>query len=140
MRVWDTKLGQCKLVLSGHLQSVTCVKWGGSNLLYTSSHDRTVKVWRADDVSEGRAIEWSEFRTLTRTLPPCSEAWKRSESAPTVALAFLQAANQAQNLFQWFQLCMSCLGTPTKQTCFFNSSLEICTDNYHPHVRPPQMF
>ena len=51
VRIWDTVLYQCKLVLSGHLQSVTCVKWGGTNLLYTASQDRTVKVWKADDVS-----------------------------------------------------------------------------------------
>lgn len=51
VRIWDTKLCQCKLVLSSHLQSVTCVKWGGSDLLYTASQDRTLKVWRADDVS-----------------------------------------------------------------------------------------
>ena len=50
IRIWDTVLSQCKLVLSGHAQSVTCLKWGGSNLLYTGSQDRTVKVWRADDV------------------------------------------------------------------------------------------
>lgn len=30
---------------------MTCVKWGGDGLLYTSSQDRTVKVWRAKDVS-----------------------------------------------------------------------------------------
>ncbi|XP_074640596.1 notchless protein homolog 1-like [Tubulanus polymorphus] len=49
IRVWDVVLGQCQVVLSGHLQSVTCIKWGGSNLLYTSSQDRTVKVWRPED-------------------------------------------------------------------------------------------
>ena len=51
MRIWDTTLSQCKLVLTSHSQSVTCLRWGGSNLLYTGSQDRTVKVWRADDVS-----------------------------------------------------------------------------------------
>ena len=51
VRVWDTVLCQNKLVVSGHQQSVTCVKWGGTDLLYTASQDRTVKVWRAEDVS-----------------------------------------------------------------------------------------
>lgn len=51
LRVWDTVLGRCEKILTGHTQSVTCVKWGGDGLLYTSSHDRTVKVWRAKDVS-----------------------------------------------------------------------------------------
>lgn len=51
IRVWDTVLGRCEKILTGHTQSVTCVKWGGDGLLYTSSQDRTVKVWRAKDVS-----------------------------------------------------------------------------------------
>lgn len=51
IRIWDTVLGQCEKILTGHTQSVTCVKWGGDGLLYTSSQDRTVKVWRAKDVS-----------------------------------------------------------------------------------------
>ena len=50
MRVWDTLLCQCVLTLGGHLQSVTCVKWGGTDLIYSSSQDRTVKVWRGSDV------------------------------------------------------------------------------------------
>lgn len=51
IRVWDTVLGRCEKIMTGHTQSVTCVKWGGDGLLYTSSQDRTVKVWRAKDVS-----------------------------------------------------------------------------------------
>lgn len=51
IRVWDAVLGRCEKILTGHTQSVTCVKWGGDGLLYTSSQDRTVKVWRAKDVS-----------------------------------------------------------------------------------------
>lgn len=51
IRIWDTALGRYEMILTGHTQSVTCVKWGGDGLLYTSSQDRTVKVWRAKDVS-----------------------------------------------------------------------------------------
>lgn len=51
VRIWDSVLGRCEKILTGHTQSVTCVKWGGDGLLYTSSQDRTVKVWRAKDVS-----------------------------------------------------------------------------------------
>ena len=36
--------------LSGHLQSVTCMQWGGEGLIYSGSQDRTIKVWRDDDV------------------------------------------------------------------------------------------
>ncbi|XP_058857336.1 notchless protein homolog 1 [Acipenser ruthenus] len=49
IRIWDTVLGKCDKILTGHVQSVTCVKWGGDGLLYSSSQDRTIKVWRAQD-------------------------------------------------------------------------------------------
>ena len=51
VRIWDTMLFKTTLVLSGHTRCVTCVRWGGEGLIYTSSQDRTIKVWRAKDVS-----------------------------------------------------------------------------------------
>lgn len=53
VRVWDTTLGRCEHILTGHTQSVTCLRWGGDGLLYSASQDRTLKVWRARDVSAG---------------------------------------------------------------------------------------
>ncbi|PHH66754.1 hypothetical protein CDD81_5886 [Ophiocordyceps australis] len=29
--------------------SVSCVRWGGTGLIYTGSHDKTVRVWKAND-------------------------------------------------------------------------------------------
>ncbi|XP_071443730.1 notchless protein homolog 1 isoform X2 [Hetaerina americana] len=49
VRVWDAILGTCLLVLSGHVQGATCVRWGGTGLLYSASQDRTIKVWRSND-------------------------------------------------------------------------------------------
>nr|KAF6416608.1 notchless-like protein 1 [Molossus molossus] len=49
VRVWDTTSGRCERILTGHTQSVTCVRWGGDGLLYSASQDRTIKVWRAHD-------------------------------------------------------------------------------------------
>ncbi|KAK6190721.1 hypothetical protein SNE40_002522 [Patella caerulea] len=49
VKIWDTLKCECHITLSGHLQTISCVKWGGSNLLYTSSQDRTIKVYRAED-------------------------------------------------------------------------------------------
>uniref|UniRef100_A0A8C6ZMF4 Notchless protein homolog 1 n=1 Tax=Nothoprocta perdicaria TaxID=30464 RepID=A0A8C6ZMF4_NOTPE len=49
IRVWDTLMGRCDKILTGHTQSVTCVKWGGDGLLYSCSQDRTIKVWRSQD-------------------------------------------------------------------------------------------
>ena len=51
MRIWDVLLCKVVMVLSGHTHSVTGIKWGGEGLIYTSSQDRTIKVWRAKDVS-----------------------------------------------------------------------------------------
>ncbi|EEZ97691.1 notchless [Tribolium castaneum] len=57
VRIWDTVLCSCTRVISGHLKSVTVVKWGGLGLLYTASQDRTVKVWRAKDGVLCRTLE-----------------------------------------------------------------------------------
>ena len=58
MRVWDVLLCKAVLVLSGHTHSVTGIKWGGEGLIYTASQDRTIKVWRAKDVS------WMEIHII----------------------------------------------------------------------------
>lgn len=57
VRIWDTVLCNTVLTISGHLKSVTVVKWGGSGLIYTASQDRTVKVWRAKDGVLCRTLE-----------------------------------------------------------------------------------
>ncbi|XP_012216041.1 notchless protein homolog 1 [Linepithema humile] len=57
IRIWDTKRAQTCRVLSGHMKSVTCVKWGGSGLIYSASQDRTIKVWRAEDGVLCRTLE-----------------------------------------------------------------------------------
>ncbi|KAI8034952.1 hypothetical protein M5D96_012299 [Drosophila gunungcola] len=48
-RIWDVKLGQCLMNIAGHTNAVTAVRWGGAGLIYTSSKDRTVKMWRSAD-------------------------------------------------------------------------------------------
>ena len=45
LRIWNSQTMLCDFVLSGHLQSVTCVKWSGEGFVYSSSQDRTIKVW-----------------------------------------------------------------------------------------------
>jgi len=49
VRIWDTVLGKMLMSLTGHLQSVTCIRWGGEGLIYSASQDRTIKVWRDSD-------------------------------------------------------------------------------------------
>ena len=36
--------------LGGHTNAVSCVKWSGSNILYSGSHDKTIRAW---DISAG---------------------------------------------------------------------------------------
>ncbi|XYA01755.1 ribosome assembly [Meyerozyma guilliermondii] len=50
VKVWDTTRRVCLLTLSGHTNSVSCVKWSGSNLIYSASHDKTIRAW---DISAG---------------------------------------------------------------------------------------
>lgn len=49
VRIWDVLLSQCIRVLTSHTNAVTSVRWGGLGLIYTSSKDRTIKMWRAED-------------------------------------------------------------------------------------------
>lgn len=39
--------GRTEHVLSGHKDSISCVKWGGTGLIYTGSRDKTIRVWDA---------------------------------------------------------------------------------------------
>jgi ribosome assembly protein 4 len=34
-RIWDMTTRKCVIALTGHTNSVTCVKWGGDGLIYT---------------------------------------------------------------------------------------------------------
>lgn len=62
IKIWNIKTGQCETTISGHTDSVECVKWGGQGLLYTASRDRTIKVWDVD--GHGRSQQ-KLVRTLT---------------------------------------------------------------------------
>lgn len=42
---------KAEFVLTGHAASVNCLRWGGENVIYTGSSDRTVKIWSGVDVS-----------------------------------------------------------------------------------------
>jgi ribosome assembly protein 4 len=53
VRVWDAVARKVDFTLSGHKASVSCVKWGGTGVIYTASQDRTIKVW---DSKEGRLL------------------------------------------------------------------------------------
>ena len=54
IKIWDTTRRVCLYTLGGHTSSVSCVKWGGQGMLYSGSHDKTVRVW--DMKNGGRCI------------------------------------------------------------------------------------
>lgn len=51
VRVWDAVTKRIESVLTGHKGSVSCVRWGGTGQVYTSSHDKTIKIWAPNDGS-----------------------------------------------------------------------------------------
>jgi ribosome assembly protein 4 len=48
VRLWIVNTGRTEHILSGHKGSVSCVRWGGTGLIYTASHDKTLRVWDAN--------------------------------------------------------------------------------------------
>ncbi|KAI5810176.1 WD40-repeat-containing domain protein [Peziza echinospora] len=54
IRIWDANIRRIITTLSGHGAAVSCVKWGGTGLIYTASHDKTVKIW--DSAQEGKLL------------------------------------------------------------------------------------
>lgn len=91
IRIWDTVLQRCELVLSGHSMSVTCIKWSANGLLYSASQDRSVKVWRGSDGVMCRSLEghahWVNTLALNcdyivRTGPFDPEKLKKSQAIP----------------------------------------------------------
>ncbi|KAI3405499.1 RSA4 [Candida oxycetoniae] len=55
VKIWDTSSRTCTLTMSGHTNSVSCVKWSGSNIVYSASHDTTIKAW--DISANGKCIQ-----------------------------------------------------------------------------------
>ncbi|CRK16484.1 hypothetical protein BN1723_011012 [Verticillium longisporum] len=54
IRVWLANTGKTEHVLSGHRSSVTCVKWGGTNLIFSGSEDKTIRAW---DAAKGTLVQ-----------------------------------------------------------------------------------
>lgn len=62
IKIWNTRLGTCETTISGHLDSIECIRWGGCGLLYSCSRDRTIKVWAIDGSGKN---QHKLVRTLT---------------------------------------------------------------------------
>ena len=63
-KIWNVRTKRCEATLSGHLDSIESVKWGGEGLIYTASRDRTIKVWNASDCVEKGYVVGTLVRTL----------------------------------------------------------------------------
>lgn len=55
VKVWDTTTRTCTMTLSSHTGAVSCVKWSGSNIVYSASHDKTIKAW--DISANGKCVQ-----------------------------------------------------------------------------------
>ena len=45
IKIWNVFTMKVEVTISVHTDTVTKVLWGGTGLLYSASHDRTIKVW-----------------------------------------------------------------------------------------------
>ncbi|VDN04808.1 unnamed protein product [Thelazia callipaeda] len=103
IRIWDiVKYGSVRC-LSGHIASVTCVKWGGEGLIYSGSQDRTIKVWRAADGTLCRTLlghaHWVNSLTLNVDYAMRTSFWNALE-LPNVSFDKEKCHQQALEQYQ----------------------------------------
>lgn len=71
IKVWHVTSGMV-YSLSGHQSCVTCVKWGGEDMIYSSSQDRTIIVWDTTTGAPKRQLRghahWVNFLALSTDL------------------------------------------------------------------------
>jgi ribosome assembly protein 4 len=68
VKLWNARTGKSTRTLSGHVDSVEAIKWGGEGLIYTASRDRTIKVWDADNGKLVRTLTGHGHRINTLAL------------------------------------------------------------------------
>mmetsp|Transcript_40541 Transcript_40541/g.82878 ORF Transcript_40541/g.82878 Transcript_40541/m.82878 type:complete len:477 (-) Transcript_40541:214-1644(-) len=83
LRTWDAATCRSVHVLSGHMASVTAVRWSGQGLVMSSSEDRSIKVWDPEKGILCRSLEghahWVNHIALStdhvmRNAPPNAKA------------------------------------------------------------------
>ncbi|TPX71315.1 hypothetical protein CcCBS67573_g06229 [Chytriomyces confervae] len=57
IKIWNAITRQVIITMTSHTAPVTCIKWGGSGLLYSASRDKTVRVWDSKDGKLVRVLE-----------------------------------------------------------------------------------
>ena len=61
IRIWDTVTHHTSITMSQHISAVTCIRWCGDGLLYSSS-DKTIKIW---DTTQVPTIYYLEIINIT---------------------------------------------------------------------------
>uniref|UniRef100_A0A1I8JFL4 SH3 domain-containing protein n=1 Tax=Macrostomum lignano TaxID=282301 RepID=A0A1I8JFL4_9PLAT len=102
--LWDTIVGQVSRVISGHEQAVTQVRWGGTDLLYTGSRDRTVRVWRADDGALCRTLQqhahWVNTLALSTDYAMRLGANEPGKPAPEIGAPRTELCERARRVYE----------------------------------------
>ncbi|XP_074598398.1 notchless protein homolog 1 [Brevipalpus obovatus] len=109
IKIWDTVLMQCLMTLSSHKQSVTCLRWGGTGLIYSGSQDRTLRVWRDEDGVLCRTLEghghWintlalsTDYVMRTGTYEPFSDESSTKEKAERALERYNKARGEKERL------------------------------------------
>ncbi|KAJ3075323.1 hypothetical protein HDU98_008571 [Podochytrium sp. JEL0797] len=57
IKIWNAQTRQVLISMTGHTAPVTCIKWGGTGLMYSASRDKSVRVWDAKDGKLVRVLE-----------------------------------------------------------------------------------
>ncbi|KAJ3010944.1 UNVERIFIED_CONTAM: hypothetical protein HDU68_001882, partial [Siphonaria sp. JEL0065] len=97
IKIWNAQTRQVLMTMSGHTGPVTCIKWGGTGLLYSASRDKSVRVWDAKDGKLVRVLEghghWvnslavsSEFLVRTGGWDHTGKKFKSTEEAHEAAV------------------------------------------------------
>jgi len=57
LKMWQVGIARPELfTMNGHTACVTCVKWGGQGAIYSSSEDRSLIVWNAEDGTQRHCL------------------------------------------------------------------------------------
>jgi hypothetical protein len=86
VRIWDANTRRCQYTMSSHTMIITCVRWGGEGLIYSSSRDCCINVWSADEGKLVRTLKghahWVNTMALSTESVLRSGAFDHTGKAP----------------------------------------------------------
>ncbi|KAI9224230.1 WD40-repeat-containing domain protein [Blastocladiella britannica] len=97
VRVWHVPTKRLEFAVTQHTKSVTAVKWGAENLLYTASRDCTIKVWDAADGKLVRSLaghgHWVNTMALSTEAVLRTGIWDHTGTDPESVVAARSSAS-----------------------------------------------